>query len=331
MTDYLVLTDFVPGTKAKAQEVNANFSAVKDAINSKATVAGDDTQTFSVASATEDAHAVTKSQLDTVVEEFTDKINSATPKFCVKSGNITSGKGDLFSYSSLTITPKVGGSYANMVISDCTGVFTEISSVAAISMSGKPDGIYHIFVNADGVPYTLKNTIYRQETRPTMIDGDVWLNTSVEPIGAVKYNGTSDVEFLGVPLGAVTIASSAITALETFAFNENGYDVTTHTALTSGTTLAKSITDLPYVKYNSGVSKTAGVQYTAECSGLLVWLVTYFDNAVYTITLEGVAVGYSQTGNQYNHRFSLSYPIMKGQTYYVSGGSLIFYPAKGAS
>src|SRR5574344_472069 len=32
MTEYLTLTEFVPGTKAKAEDVNANFAAVKNAI-----------------------------------------------------------------------------------------------------------------------------------------------------------------------------------------------------------------------------------------------------------------------------------------------------------
>lgn len=229
MTDNLVLTEFVPGTKAKAQEVNANFSALKDAVNTKVAIGGDRTQTFNVAAATEGTHAVNKSQLDTVSAEITKQINTTSARFCAKSGNTTSGKGDLFTYSSLAITSKVGGSYPNLVISDYKGTFTVISSVATLSMTGKTDGIYNLFIAAEGILYALKNTIYKQADRPTMVDGDVWLNTSVEPIKAVKYNGTTDEEFLGVPLGKVTIASSAITAIETYPFNQNGYDVNIQT------------------------------------------------------------------------------------------------------
>jgi len=93
MTDYLTLTEFVPGTKAKAQEVNANFSAIKDALADKAALSGDSAQTFHVANATEDSHAINKGQLNNLSDDLTAEINKTSIKFCVKSGNISAGKG----------------------------------------------------------------------------------------------------------------------------------------------------------------------------------------------------------------------------------------------
>ena len=327
MTDYLVLTDFVPGTKAKAQEVNANFSAVKDAINSKATVEGDSTQAFSVAEAIDDTHAVTKSQLDAVADEFTQKINATAPKFCAKSGNVTAGKSDLFSYSSLTITSKVGGACPKLVISDCNGVFTEISLVADLSMSGKPDGVYNLFAAADGVLYALKNAIYRQESRPTMLEGDVWFNTSKEPTKAVKYNGTSDVEFLGVPLGRVTVVNSAITKIETFAFNDNGYDITTHTALVSGTTFAKSISSLIMPDYSKGINKALNTVHTASSDGYLFVYGCSSYNTAFVIDGASFQIGSALGAGNVGQGGGMF--VAKDSTYYVvSAYSLVFYPVK---
>lgn len=106
--DYLTLTEFIPDTKAKAQEVNANFSALKDAIAAKASINGDSTQKFKISDATEDSHAINKGQLDNLSVNLVSQINKMTTKFCVKSGHTINGEGDLFSYDVLRITPKIG-------------------------------------------------------------------------------------------------------------------------------------------------------------------------------------------------------------------------------
>jgi hypothetical protein len=230
MANNITLIEFVPGTKAKAEDVNLNFSTLKDAINTKATVEGDSTQTFEVATATSANHALRKEQLDTEVSTLNEKIEGTSARFCVKSGNTTSGVGDLLSYSSMIVTIKVGGSYPDLVTSNYKGEITTISSLDTIDMTGSSDGTYNIFTKTDGTAYTLSNTIYKQTARPTMITGDIWLDTSVEPLKAIKYNGTSDDEFLDVPIGSVTIESGAITEITTFVFNQNGYDFNTHTA-----------------------------------------------------------------------------------------------------
>lgn len=113
MTNFLIPYTFIPGTKAKAEEVNANFSAVKDELETKAVLNGDEGETFLVAEAVLDAHAVNKSQLDLVntdlTQKFKDLINSDQMKFCVKSGNLNaSGNPDLFNYTGLNIYFKVG-------------------------------------------------------------------------------------------------------------------------------------------------------------------------------------------------------------------------------
>ncbi len=253
----VTLTTFVPGTKAKADEINANFAVLKDAINEKASISGDDSQVFSVASATENSHAVNKSQLSELSDGLISELNKTGNKFCVKSGNTTNGKGDLFSYNELVITAKIGGTYPDLVFSDYQGTQTIISSVANISMNGKADGAYNIFIKSDGTFYTLNNTIYRQSACPAMLVGDIWFNTSVEPFNCVKYDGTNYVEFFDMPLGKVTITDNSITAIETFPFNQNGYNININ-----------SFSDKKF-DYANPISKSSGVNYTADSDGLL--------------------------------------------------------------
>ena len=331
MTDYLTLTEFVPGTKAKAQEINANFSTLKDAVNQKASIDGDSTQKFSVAAATNTAHAINKGQLDALSTNLTAEITKTSTKFCVKSGYTSSGQADLFSYSGLVITPKIGGVYANLIISDYLGIQTTISSANTINMSGKPNGDYNIFIKPDGTLYTLGNKIYKQSVRPTMLDGDVWFDTSLEPFNCVKYNGTNDNEFLDVALGTVTILTSAITAIKTFAFNQNGYDVTTQSSLETGTNLAASISHLSMPNYANGVSKSWATSYHAESDGYLfaqsdygVYVYLSSDNATWTTYMIGRfdGQGYGIGG---------FVPISKGIYYKATYATarnlnLVFYP-----
>lgn len=266
----LTLTTFVPGTKAKAAEVNANFSTLKTAISTKASMNGDSTETFAVADGIQESHAINLGQLNGLSDNLAAKVNKNGTRFCVRSGNVSNGRGDLFSYSVLRITSKIAGVYDDLVISDYLGKQTTISETPnEMSLNGNSDGEYNIFINSEGELYILNNTIYKQAKRPTMVVNDVWLNTSAEPFECIKYSGTSDVEFLDVPLGKVTIKNGAITVLETFQFNQNGYDVTTQTKLESGTNLAASVPGFVMPDYTKGVSKSFSTVYQAASDGFL--------------------------------------------------------------
>lgn len=334
MADSLTLTEFVPGTKAKAQEVNANFAALKEALDDKAAIDGDSSQTFSVANATLDVHSVNKSQLDTLSNDLAAEIKKTGAKFCVKSGHTSGGEGCLFTYSVLRITPLIGGTYADLVIADYKGKQTIITTADSISMSGKPDGDYNIFIKPDGTLYTLDNTIYKQHARPTMTDGDVWLNTSVVPYSCIKYDGTNDNEFLDVPLGTVKVASTAISAIETFTYNEDGNDITISTKLATGTTLAASIPNLAMPNYARGSNKSFSNVYQADSDGFLyaqsdfgVYVYVSTDNSNWSTFMIGRfdGQGYGNGG---------FIPIPKGIYYKaVNSGSrnsvLAFYPCMG--
>lgn len=334
MTDYLTLTEFIPGTKAKAQEVNANFSAVKDALANKASLTGDSAQVFSVADATQDSHAVNKGQLDDLSADLAAEINKSGTRFCVKSGNITAGKGDLFSYSGLIITPKIGGAFANLLISDYKGNNTTISSVApsTLNLTGNSNGTYNIFINSTGGLYILNNTIYRQPTRPTMVVNDIWLDTSKDSFNCIKYSGTTDVEFLDVPLGKVTIAGGTISAIETCAFNQNGYNINAQTVLTSGTNLANSVSGFSMPNYAAGAGKAWATAHQADTNGYVyIWAAFGSKLEVSTDNSSWYTVQLSWHSDQ-GYSTSSFVPIPKGVYYRAtytsnnSSASLVFYP-----
>lgn len=334
MTDYLTLTEFIPGTKAKAQEVNANFSAIKDALANKAALAGDSAQTFAVADATQSSHAVNKGQLDDLSDDLSAEINKSGTRFCVKSGNITAGKGDLFSYSGLVVTPRIGGAFANLVMSDYKGNNTTISSVApsTLNLTGNSNGTYNIFISSTGGLYILNNTIYRQATRPTMVVNDIWLDTSKDSFACIKYSGTTDVEFLDVPLGKVTISGGTISAIETFAFNQNGYNVNAQTTLSAGTNLAASISNLAMPNYAAGVGKSWATTYQADTNGYVyIWANFGSKLEVSTDNSNWHTVQYSWYSDQ-GYSASSFVPIPKGVYYRATSTSttnsntLVFYP-----
>lgn len=344
MTDSsdLTLTTFVPGTKAKASEVNANFTTLKTAISSRASINGDNTQTFSVADGTKDEHAVNFGQLEDLSENLVAKINKAGTKFCVKSGNTTNGNGNLFSYSVLRITPLIAGTYANLVIADYEGNQITISKTpSAIDLTGNSDGTYNIFINTSGELYILNNTIYKQPARPTMVVNDIWLNTSADPFTCIKYSGTSDTVFSDVPLGSVTISSGAITSITTFPFNQNGYNVTTNTSLSSNNPLSASISNLIMPNYTSGTSKSFSAVYQASTAGFL-YIVSRFSGTFYissgnpdsNSSYSWTALPINDFGDQ-GYRTSIFLPIPKSMYYKVivantSGSSLTFFPCLGS-
>lgn len=97
MATYSVPNIFVAGTKASAEEVNANFSYITTIL---------------------------------------DGMSAAKYPFCVNVGNRNSkGEEDLFSYNSATVTSKVGGSYTNVTYTNGQGVPMTVTSAQTATAS----------------------------------------------------------------------------------------------------------------------------------------------------------------------------------------------------
>src|SRR5574344_1281320 len=316
MSNFTVPNTFVAGTQVRSNEMNENFTAIKNALNEKALKEGDETQSFKIADATLANHAVSKNQLQTKFSEVQETINTNGVNFCVHKGNITDSKEDLITYSSNSVTFKVGGTYEDLVLGYLDGKIITKTELNALDMSGKSDGIYNIFVPHSNDAYVLKNTIYRQFAQPTCLENDIWLDFSQMPLKAYKYTGTEFVEFNDIPIGSITIASNLISAVETFKYNQNGYSI-------NSTNLVSYLPD-----YDSAIALALSTTtYTAPSDGYMYILAAGI-NTHLTCLINNVQVFY----NEVNTMGAIA-PIAKGQIWTRTGGSGIylvtFIPMKG--
>lgn len=88
--------------------------------------------------------------------------------------------------------------------------------------TGYADGTYNVYASiTDGSLSAYKSNLYIQKETPSnnIITNDVWLNSSVRPLSAYKYNGSNWEQFTGVPVGTATVSSGAVIACETRPYN----------------------------------------------------------------------------------------------------------------
>lgn len=227
MSNFLVPNTFVPGTKAKAQDVNENFSAVQNEINLKAEKTGDINQTFTIAPATEEHHAITKGQVETIINDSVQELQKdiATP-FCIEQGYTDeNGNPAIISAEGTVINFNVddGTTYGSIVATPANNQPKFIvKNLNSIDVSSYTDGTYNVFVNNEETAYLLNNTIYVQKSTPTEPTLNcIFEDTSKLPISVKKFNGTEWELFNDVHLGSIVISGGAITKIINQPFNDN--------------------------------------------------------------------------------------------------------------
>lgn len=318
---YQVPYTFVPGTKAKANEMNSNFSKV--------------TEFFTTINADLNTTQNNLSSTQSNLSDLTKLYQERRSKFCVNSnqGTLLSVAANILHFS------------PSFVITTIDGTTTTINALDSLTCTSIADGTYNLFVGADKTVEYLKNTIYKQPIEPTTKTvNDIWLNTSQEPLTVGKWDGSNWISYNKVPLGTFTIAQSAVTTATSFPLNQNGYNITTNTTLSSGSNIVKSITSFYLPDFTKGVSKSINTVYQAECdgwafiaadlsSGAAAVSLDFSLTADFTNVIRGIHLG-SSNGGVSSH---LVIPVPKG-IYYKTSPTLtpttattIFYPAKGAN
>lgn len=256
MSNFLVPNTFVPGTKAKAQDVNENFSAVQNELNLKAEKTGDINQTFTIAPASENHHAITKGQVETIINNSVQELQKdiATP-FCIEQGYTDeNGNPAIISAEGTVINFNVDDSTTYGSIIACPANNQEkftVKNLNSIDVSSYTDGTYNVFVNKEETAYLLNNTIYVQKSTPTEPTLNcIFEDTSKLPISVKKFNGTEWELFNDVHLGSIVILNGEITTIVNQPYNDNWANKTATEVSTASSTRPAVIIE-NYINGNS--------------------------------------------------------------------------------
>ncbi len=330
MSNFIVPNTFVPGTKARAQDVNENFIAVQNELNIKAEKNGDSSQTFLVADATQNNHAVSKSQVQALISEQADDLNETlnyflTP-FIIESAKTDSNGNPAFMYMSnnstlcFYVTPPLIVIPANnkpkIVIN---------TSLNSINMSTYSDGVYNIFVRSNKTAYALKNKIYIQNNRPSSPETNcIFVNSSTAIVTAEKYTGTSWQEFDDVYIGKVTVANGVITNVTPRKINDNGINVTVnnHAIITESYVNGNSW----YRVWSDGWCEQGGSGSGGRATAYTIDLLKPYNNTNYSVIVGTKVTSFAtQTAGAFAVRTINTDSIVVGACAYGNGSLSGYY------
>lgn len=209
---------FVAGTKAKADEVNENFTSLQNEINKNA-------QT--VADIKKDVEYIKNDFMDDIAAEVQMFSQAQKSKFSINSAHLAQdGKTpDILDDTEASVLAfKVGGEYPVLIATNAAGESETFESIESISVASYVDGLYNIFLTSEGSVELYEASIYRSPDVPkSPVINDVWLMT-LEPWASYKYNGVSWVEYDGIPLGTVDISGGEIYEITNTEFNTQYLD-----------------------------------------------------------------------------------------------------------
>ncbi len=208
---------FTAGTKAKADEVNENFSAVQEELNK---------QNEGINALKEDMKYVKEDMFNDFISEAETINKTSTSKFCINCANLASdGKTpDILSFDESILSFKIGGAYPVLTGTNAFGDSETFEYIDNVDTTGYADGSYNIFLSLEGNVELFNTKIIKSTFKPSsVVIDDIWLMT-LEPWCCYKFNGVSWIEFEGIPLGSVTISNSSITGVSNYTFNSQYLD-----------------------------------------------------------------------------------------------------------
>ena len=163
-------------------------------------------------------------------------------KFTVNSGNTdsnnepnildTNGTDIYFNFGAgtpLVVSPAYNDKYT--IYSNSAIEIIDDAGLAIQSYYGETaDGTYTICINdtdkdnnnekLDYFKLEIMKNIFISQSQPLSQKGNIWLDTSIEPFKAKWYNGSSWVEYHGVPLGEAEISNVTISSVSSYTFNK---------------------------------------------------------------------------------------------------------------
>lgn len=226
MTQLNIPYKFVAGTKAKASEVNANFDAVANEIDEIYS------QMIENTTASNADYYALNAKIDTIddkLEEFLQTYSKVT-KFSVNSGKINTEtlKPHILTSNSTVISFNVDIENP-LIATNYKGETFIVEAIEDLFLPSLLDGVYTIYINKEGEIFYYSNVVHYADVLPfTPYINQVCFVKGAEPYTVQKYTSDGWVEFLGVPVGYFEIKDNAIVTLETFEYNQNGYNLNTN-------------------------------------------------------------------------------------------------------
>lgn len=187
MSNFTVPYTFVGGTKARAEEMNANFLAVKNELNTK--VDKNTNGSVVVGTATESTHAVNKGQLEGILDTGLSAKANNTLSNLTYDGNIkfqympysfskgainSNGDPDLLDITDNTKVVFNVDENTPLIGVLASGENFERTSITDLVITNLADGIYNLFIGKDGACIPLLNPVYRQKSEPQPLVETSW-------------------------------------------------------------------------------------------------------------------------------------------------------------
>lgn len=303
MSNSLIPYSFIPGTKAKAQEVNANFIALADQI------------------------AENKNYTDIKISETVSSID--TQKADLKLGNTTlisncilDAPNGIVTYTGNTITVKSG---LNVLIPN----------------GRNDDGTYRCInkkIDEDVLLTTVNNSnvncVYVAENSCGVAESYQYSFSTPRYSGGIWYNLRENKSY---KFGVDTKTWEEFPCI-VIATYENSADEVTNVKTESPIALLKEsdleeITTYGFPDYSNVVGKANGTTHYAKTDGFVYCWVESQQGQTKNLKIEGInyGIGHHQMGHI--GWSALCMPVSKGNSYYLDGGNtgLSFIPVKGAN
>lgn len=301
MSNSLIPYSFIPGTKAKANEVNANFIALANQITEN------------------------KEYMELKLDETKDSINE--DRASVKLDNTTlisncilEAPNGVLTYTGNTITVKAG---LKVLIPDGRN---EDGSLKSIEYTVPEDVLLTtptnetkncVYVSPEAIGTV---SVFQHSVKPPAFSGGVWCNPVENKNYLYTVASSSWEDFPAVLIAAYENSDGTVKNMKTV--NPVGL-LKEHDIL--------SILTMGLPDYKNAIGRTSDVVYTATVNGFLYGLAETQQGIFKYINVEGVPyeIGF-HNGNHIGWS-ALMMPVRKGAVYSISAGitRLVFIPMKG--
>lgn len=303
MSNSLIPYSFIPGTKAKAQEVNANFIALADQI------------------------AENKNYTDIKINETVSSID--TQKADLKLGNTTlisncilDAPNGIVTYTGNTITVKSG---LKMLIPNGrndNGTYKTIERTIKediLLTTSKNDTVNCVYITEESSG-TAK--VYQYNFTTPKFSGGIWYNLRENKSYKFDTDTKTWEEFPCIVIATYENSADKVTKVKT----------ESPIALLKESDL-EEITTYGFPDYSNVVGKANGTKHYAKTDGFVYCWVESQQGETKNLKIEGknYGIGHHQMGHI--GWSALSMPVSKGNSYYLDGGNtgLNFIPVKGAN